>query len=183
MFLVYNSQEKYLDKSKVSLFTNCKFCFLFFERDSIVYLVEAQIGNSVSHFLSQNYIFTFSWTPLYHVGQWESFLIWRLYRRAWREAFWSVSKYLSNLALFSELTYCFHAHHIWWYRRMQFLSSANFSSNLNSDNSCNKRQKKQVKVSWILFPLDTYFIPPKLVKQSPCLHMEISHTHKIALYG
>jgi hypothetical protein len=75
MFLVHNSQEKYLYKSKVSLFTNCKFCFLFLERDSIVYLVEAQIGNSVSHFLSQNYIFTFSWTPLYHVGQWESFLI------------------------------------------------------------------------------------------------------------
>jgi hypothetical protein len=27
------------------------------------------------------------------------------------------------------------------------------------------------------------FIPPKLVKQSPCLHMEIPHTHKIAIYG
>jgi hypothetical protein len=75
MFLVYNSEEKYLYKSKVSLFTNCKFSFLFSERDSIVYLVEAQIGNSVSHFLSQDYIFTFSWTPLYHVGQWEGFLI------------------------------------------------------------------------------------------------------------
>jgi hypothetical protein len=46
-----------------------------------------------------------------------------------------------------------------------------------------KDGKNRSRFHEFFFPPDTYFIPPKLVKQSPCLHMEIPHTHKIALYG